>query len=180
MKNLTRFTFIRDSLGRPAGCLAYRVNDGSMEYEVSTHNPVDEFNRKTARLVAEGRLNKHPRRLSFSATTPPKLDQLLHAAVLDLLQAPEQSRNKERRDVHSIPERLRKVLQLRVDFLESKKNDDYLRPTQTLGSRSSELFMGVSGATGPTGPTGPRGRNDYRYDDHDDHYFDPIQRDRSF
>lgn len=65
----TRFTFIRDSKKRPVGCVAYRVEPDitsgtdTLEFEVSTHNPADPFDRSLGRFVAEGRMKKHPKRL---------------------------------------------------------------------------------------------------------------------
>ena len=86
--NHTRFTFIRDDRGQPVGCIAYRVNGGKFEYEVSTHNPKDEFDRKLARKVAEGRLDKHPMLISFDPLIPPSLPQLLRSAAFDLVSEP--------------------------------------------------------------------------------------------
>lgn len=120
MKNVTRFTFVRNNDGRPVGCIAYRMDgeSGTLNYEVSTHNPKDEYDRATARFVAEGRLNKHPRQVLFNPRMPPKLDVLLDSAVGDLLVT-----EVERDDVRYVPARLKKALQLRQEFLAEQRRE---------------------------------------------------------
>lgn len=59
-----RWFYLRDANKRPVACIASEIvvaNAGqeAVEYvyfAVSTHNPIDEFNRNTARDVAQGRL----------------------------------------------------------------------------------------------------------------------------
>lgn len=87
MQNRIRFMFIRNSKGHPVGCMAYRVNPGisdfdralrgTIEFEVSTHNPLDPFDRALGRSIAEGRLMKHPMVLAQSENDP-LYDAMLH------------------------------------------------------------------------------------------------------
>lgn len=62
---MVRFMYVRDEKKCPVGCLAYRIEKDSttgevnVTYGLSTHNPVDTFDRSRARLIAEGRLNQH-------------------------------------------------------------------------------------------------------------------------
>ena len=57
-----RIQFLRDHAGRPVGCLAIRLNPRTqfVEYQLSTLNPVDRFDRKVARQLALGRLTENP------------------------------------------------------------------------------------------------------------------------
>lgn len=89
----TKFMFIRNDKGHPIGCMAYRISNNTMEFEVSTHNPVDPFDRKLGRFVAEGRLNRHPKHI---AVTP--CNDLLREAMVYLMADP------------SVPERLKKAM----------------------------------------------------------------------
>ncbi|HVI40068.1 MAG TPA: hypothetical protein VM577_05360 [Anaerovoracaceae bacterium] len=133
MKNVTRFTFVRNSNGRPVGCIAYRMDgeSGTLNYEVSTHNPKDEYDRATARFVAEGRLNKHPRQVRFNPRMPPKLDTLLDSAVEDLIWT-----DTARDDVKYVPARLKKALLLRQEFLaeqRAERRDTMPSPSSATG-----------------------------------------------
>lgn len=132
MKNTTRFVFVRYLPGAvPTGCLAYRVNSdmGRVEYEVSTHDPSDPFDRKMARDVASGRLDKHPRFFKFNKLSPPSLDFIIEGMYKDLANSPKQ--NSQRKDPHefrqhtdlSIPERLRKALKFNLE-LRAEANAD--------------------------------------------------------
>jgi hypothetical protein len=63
------------------------------EFDESTHNPVDPFDRKLGRFVAEGRLNRHPKHI---AVTP--CNDLLREAMVYLMADP------------VVPERLKKAM----------------------------------------------------------------------
>jgi butyrate kinase len=55
MSDKIRFMFLRDTKSRPIGCIAMMVNTGgTIQYGLSVLNPVDTFNRKTARKLAAG------------------------------------------------------------------------------------------------------------------------------
>lgn len=60
MEKNYRIMFIRGSNNHPVGCLALKFNNGSVDYQVSTLNPVDRFNRPVARQLALGRLLEAP------------------------------------------------------------------------------------------------------------------------
>jgi hypothetical protein len=57
--SIEKFMYFRKD-GFPVGCVAYRIKDGVLEYGVSSYNAKDPFDKKVAREVAEGRLNKCP------------------------------------------------------------------------------------------------------------------------
>lgn len=110
----TRFNFIRNRRGTPIGCLAYKVNreEGTFTYNVSTHNPKDEFDRKTARFVAEGRMNKHPRKIEFSTAAQPTLETLLRDAFAEMLYD------------ENVPNRLKKGLLIWLDYKGAKISEN--------------------------------------------------------
>jgi hypothetical protein len=90
-----RFMFVRNENNHPVGCLAIRINNGFVEYQASTLNPVDTFNRKLARDIAEGRLNQHPVRLPYTGIA--SMNEITRAVMLDV------ERNK------AVPTRLAKA-----------------------------------------------------------------------
>ena len=109
---LTRITFIRDDRGRPVGCIAYRVlPEGRFEYEFSTHNPKDAFDRQMARKVAEGRLDKHPMVVTFDPSNAPKLPELLRQACIDLVSGTSEIKPEKR----TISGRLLRALSARLN-----------------------------------------------------------------
>lgn len=93
----TKFMFIRNAKGHPVGCMAYRIGNSTMEFEVSTHNPADPFDKALGRFVAEGRLNKHPKRI---VVTP--VNDLLREAMVYLMADP------------VVPERLKRAMNKRL------------------------------------------------------------------
>jgi hypothetical protein len=124
--NLVRFTFVRDENNLPVGCIAYRLHDGRFEYEVSIHNPKDNFDRKMARKVAEGRLNKHPMLVSFDPLIMPKMPQLLRSAALNMINQPELPGghiNSEGSNTRKVPRRFAKALAAHVEAQTKPTND---------------------------------------------------------
>lgn len=71
MDNKTRFFYVRNpETWHPVGCIAYRTkSDGQVEFETSTWNPHDKWNKQMAREIAEGRLEKHPQKISLDTRT---------------------------------------------------------------------------------------------------------------
>lgn len=136
MKNLiseenlkgVRFTYIRGDIGKkvniPLGCIAYRSNleKGEFQFEISAHNPKDDFDRLLARQVACGRMMKHPRIIPFNKETPPVLPELLKMAVQDLLNNPILQRpiprGKKNSSPEILPERLRQAF---VQYMNRQK-----------------------------------------------------------
>jgi hypothetical protein len=57
-----RVTFLRNADDRPVGCVVINVDRHRkrIEYQVSTQNPADKFDREVARLLAVGRLIESP------------------------------------------------------------------------------------------------------------------------
>ncbi len=61
-----RITYLRDVKGQPVGCLAISPisSNGQLGHKVSYHlsvlNPSDKFDRKIAKSIAVGRLEKNP------------------------------------------------------------------------------------------------------------------------
>lgn len=66
-----RIMFLRDRVGAPVGCIAMTLSHKSdqVKYQVSTLNPVDNFDRKVARQLAIGRLMESPRFLNLPKRT---------------------------------------------------------------------------------------------------------------
>jgi len=57
-----RVTFLRNADNKPVGCVVINVDrhNKRIEYQVSTLNPADKFDREMARLLATGRLVESP------------------------------------------------------------------------------------------------------------------------
>lgn len=57
-----RVTFLRNADNNPVGCVVINVDrhNKRIEYQVSTLNPADKFDREMARLLATGRLVEAP------------------------------------------------------------------------------------------------------------------------
>ena len=62
MNTNTRVTYLRNDRGFPVGCIVMRYNKttGFLEYQLTTHNPNDEFDRRQGRQLALGRLAETP------------------------------------------------------------------------------------------------------------------------
>jgi len=60
MENDIKYVYLRERNGQPVGCIAFRVNkvDHRIHFAVSTHNPVDKFDRELGREIAANRLEK--------------------------------------------------------------------------------------------------------------------------
>jgi hypothetical protein len=67
-----RVMYLRDKNKQPIGCLAIGLTRGnlSVKYQVSCLNPVDTFDRETARLFALGRLVESPFVVSLDGNVP--------------------------------------------------------------------------------------------------------------
>lgn len=65
MKKNTRVMYLRDKNRRPIGCVAMHLHSKrrTARFQVSTWNPVDEFDRAFARQLALGRMVDSPDRL---------------------------------------------------------------------------------------------------------------------
>ena len=68
MEKNYRIMFIRDNSNHPVGCLAMKIGSHSLQYQVSTLNPVDRFNRPVARQLALGRLMEKPIEIAIGET----------------------------------------------------------------------------------------------------------------
>lgn len=57
-----RVTYLRNADHKPVGCVVINVDrhNKRIEYQVSTLNPADKFDREMARLLATGRLVEAP------------------------------------------------------------------------------------------------------------------------
>lgn len=57
-----RVMFLRNADNKPVGCVVINVDrhNKRIEYQVSTLNPLDKFDREVARLLATGRLVEAP------------------------------------------------------------------------------------------------------------------------
>lgn len=62
MKKNTRVMYLRDKNRRPIGCVAMHLHSKrrTARFQVSTWNPVDEFDRALARQLALGRMVDSP------------------------------------------------------------------------------------------------------------------------
>jgi hypothetical protein len=65
-----RIMFLRDASGMPCGCLAINLDrkNRKLKYQYSVLNPADYFDRKTARVLALGRLLDSPVSVPLSRT----------------------------------------------------------------------------------------------------------------
>lgn len=62
MATNVRYTYVRNRQGMPVGCLAFQFDrtTGLVQYGWSAQNPIDEWDRKDARLYAVERLAHRP------------------------------------------------------------------------------------------------------------------------
>jgi hypothetical protein len=66
MKN--RFMFLRKKNQQPIGCLAIKLTENTIEYQLSVLNPVDKFDRSFAKQLANERLDKNPFKINLTVT----------------------------------------------------------------------------------------------------------------
>jgi hypothetical protein len=52
-----RVFFLRDEHRMPVACVVNKVRGDTIQFATSTYNPIDKFDRKRARTIAEGRFN---------------------------------------------------------------------------------------------------------------------------
>jgi len=67
-------------------CIAYRVPGETLtnvEYGLSLCNPLDQFEKKKARLIAGGRLNRHPHQAVPGEGEDTRLVEWIMADILD-------------------------------------------------------------------------------------------------
>lgn len=81
MDNKFKFMFIRGEHNFPIGCIAMCKFSDRIEYQVSTLNPRDRFDRRLARQLALGRLVENPIKLP-NATQ--KLDEAYRFIMTDI------------------------------------------------------------------------------------------------
>jgi len=63
--------YLRDKHGFPVACVAStKETEDTVKYTVSTHNPMDRYDKKTARHIALGRLTKFNPLRSTSELSP--------------------------------------------------------------------------------------------------------------
>jgi hypothetical protein len=65
---MIKFSYMRDSENRPLACVCFESSNGVVNYGVSFWNPKDKFDKRVAREVAYGRLQKHPGNYTFENT----------------------------------------------------------------------------------------------------------------
>lgn len=84
MTNL-RIMYLRDSSGRPLGCLAIRLirSRGVAEYQYSVQNPVDDYERVLGRQLAIGRMVESPFTAKISKNA--SMHEVSHAVMSDLI-----------------------------------------------------------------------------------------------
>lgn len=56
MSDTVRFFYLRDENRFPVACVAHELVDGYVRYAVSTHNPLDTYNKTMAKHIATSRL----------------------------------------------------------------------------------------------------------------------------
>lgn len=81
-----RIMFLRDSQYRPVGCLAISVDRKShrLNYQFSVLNPADPFDRKTARVLALGRLLDSPISVPLARGTKVNMHDVSHTVMSHL------------------------------------------------------------------------------------------------
>lgn len=80
----------RPENGTPLGCVVTLLNtDNTISYQVSSRNPLDEYNRKTGREIAVGRLITAPVVVSLDDVAP-KRHAILRAVLLDIANHPKE------------------------------------------------------------------------------------------
>ncbi len=99
-----RVMFLRNPDNKPVGCVVINVDRHlkRIEYQVSTLNPLDKFNREVARLLAVGRLVEAP----FHLWLPNKagLHEITRRVMVHIAQnktVPNRSRKAAKNWVHN-------------------------------------------------------------------------------
>lgn len=70
--------------GTPVGCVVTLLNDNNtISYQVSSRNPLDEYDRRTGRQLAVGRLITEPIVVALDDVAP-KRHAILRAVLLDI------------------------------------------------------------------------------------------------
>lgn len=84
-----RIMFLRDNQYRPVGCLAINVDrkNHQLNYQFSVLNPADAFDRKTARVLALGRLLDSPISLPLGRGKAVNMHDVSHAVMTHLAQS---------------------------------------------------------------------------------------------
>jgi hypothetical protein len=92
-----RIMFLRDSHNFPVGCVAMVTRGNVVSYQVSTLNPNDCFDRKTARQLAIGRLVESPFALDISNSNIHYTTRMIMNHIANNLELPKRSRTAARR-----------------------------------------------------------------------------------
>lgn len=73
--------------GTPVGCVVTSLAEDqkTISYQVTSHNPLDEYNRKIGRELAVGRLALHPIVVDLEGVAP-KRHAILRAVLLDIVE----------------------------------------------------------------------------------------------
>lgn len=84
MNTNTRVTYLRNDRGFPVGCVVMQYNKqtGYLEYQLTTHNPNDEFDRRQGRQLALGRLAEAPIELRIGKD--PTMHQMAVTVMRDI------------------------------------------------------------------------------------------------
>lgn len=93
MSSNYKIMFLRGSNNFPVGCVAFSTSkNGSgavtINYQVSTLNPSDEFNRRVARQLAIGRTVEIPISISMSGHNT-SYNEVVTAIMKDMMNRPE-------------------------------------------------------------------------------------------
>lgn len=86
-----RITYLRDLKGQPVGCLAIApiCSDGQFGHKVSYHlsvlNPTDKFDRKIAREIATGRLDKNPECHTVPVPENADMHMITRSVMVDIM-----------------------------------------------------------------------------------------------
>lgn len=72
--------------GNPVGCIAIKVSKSGrfVKYQVSVLNPLDRFDRATARHLALGRLAEAPLTVRLPTGAPLNMEEITRAVMLDI------------------------------------------------------------------------------------------------
>lgn len=85
MNSHYKIMFLRASNNHPVGCLAMRQMHNGVQYQLSTLNPSDNFDRRVARQLAIGRAVEMPNFISYNKNDIQSFNDVVALVMEDII-----------------------------------------------------------------------------------------------